>query len=92
MLFPTGFTANTGTIATLCKGTETLIIIDRDSHVSIIEGCRASNSKYIPFKHNSIQDLEKKVIRYSGKHQNLLVVIESAYSMEGDIAPLEKNC
>ena len=90
LLFPTGFTANTGTISALCKGSETLIIIDRDSHASIIDGCRASQSKYIPFKHNSVQDLEKKLKRYSTKHINLLVVIESAYSMEGDIAPLEK--
>ena len=90
LLFPTGFTANTGTIAALCKGSETLIIIDRDSHASIIDGCRASQSKYIPFKHNSAQDLEQKLKRYSTKYVNLLVVIESAYSMEGDIAPLEE--
>ena len=90
LLFPTGFTANTGTIAALCKGSETLIIIDRDSHASIIDGCRASQSKYIPFKHNSVQDLEQKLKRYSTKYVNLLVVIESAYSMEGDIAPLEE--
>ncbi|MGB2217366.1 MAG: aminotransferase class I/II-fold pyridoxal phosphate-dependent enzyme, partial [Porticoccaceae bacterium] len=74
----------------LCKGSETLIIIDRDSHASIIDGCRASQSKYIPFKHNSVQDLEQKLKRYSTKYVNLLVVIESAYSMEGDIAPLEE--
>ena len=90
LLFPTGFTANSGTIAALCKGSETFIIIDRDSHASILDGCRASNSRFIPFKHNSIQDLENKIIRFSGKHNNLLVVIESAYSMEGDIAPLQK--
>lgn len=88
LLFPTGFTANTGAIAALGKGTETLIIIDRDSHASIIDGCRASGSKYIPFKHNCVQDLESKLKNYSGEYTNLLVVVESAYSMEGDIAPL----
>ena len=90
ILFPTGFTANSGTIAALCKGGETLIIIDRDSHASIIDGCRASGSRFIPFKHNSIQDLENKVKKFSGKHINLLVFVESAYLMEGDIAPLKK--
>jgi len=90
ILFPTGFTANTGTIAALCRGSETLIIIDRDSHASIIDGCKASGSRYIPFKHNSVQDLENKVKKFSGKHVNLLVIIESAYSMEGDIAPLQQ--
>ena len=90
ILFPTGFTANSGSIAALCRGSETLIIIDRDSHASIIDGCRASGSRFIPFKHNSVQDLEKKVKKFSGKHVNLLVIVESAYSMEGDIAPLKK--
>jgi 7-keto-8-aminopelargonate synthetase-like enzyme len=88
LLFSTGFTANAGTISALCKGSETMIMIDRDSHASIIEGCRASNSKYLPFKHNSVEDLERKLKQYSPKHVNILVVVESAYSMEGDIAPL----
>ena len=90
ILFSTGFTANSGTISALCRGSETLIIVDRESHASIIEGCKASGSRFIPFKHNSIQDLENKVKKFSGKHVNLLVVVESAYSMEGDIAPLEQ--
>ena len=90
LLFPTGFTANSGTISALCRGSETLILIDRDSHTSIIEGCRASASDFLPFKHNSLQDLEKKLKKYSGKYVNILVVVESAYSMEGDIAPLKE--
>ena len=90
LLFSTGFTANSGTITALCKGSETLILIDRDSHASIVEGCRASGSKYLPFKHNSVRDLENKLKRYASKHVNVLVITESAYSMEGDIAPLKK--
>lgn len=90
LLFPTGFTANSGTISSLSRGSETLILIDRDSHASIIEGCRAAASDFLPFKHNSLQDLENKLIKYSPKHTNILVVIESAYSMEGDIAPLKE--
>ncbi len=90
LLFSTGFTANAGTISSLCKGSETFIIIDKDSHSSIIEGCKAANSKFIPFKHNNIADLEIKLKRYSPKHVNTLVIVESAYSMEGDIAPLKE--
>jgi len=90
LLFSTGFTANASTIATLCKGNETLIMIDRDCHASIVEGCKTSNSKFIPFKHNSVSDLEAKLKRYSPKHVNTLVIVESAYSMEGDIAPLKE--
>lgn len=90
LLFSTGFTANASTIATLCKGSETIILIDRDCHASIVEGCKSSGSRFLPFKHNSVTDLENKLKRYSTKHINTLVVVESAYSMEGDIAPLEK--
>ncbi len=90
LLFPTGFTVNSGVISALCRGSETLILIDRDSHASIIEGCRAAGSKYLPFKHNSVEDLRNKLERYASKHANILVVVESAYSMEGDIAPLKE--
>ena len=90
LLFSTGFTVNSGTIPALCRGKETLIIIDRDSHASIVQGCKASQSKFIPFKHNSVQDLDNKLTRFSSGHSNILVVVESAYSMEGDIAPLSE--
>ncbi|MCS5663116.1 MAG: aminotransferase class I/II-fold pyridoxal phosphate-dependent enzyme [Flavobacteriales bacterium] len=56
LLFSTGFTVNSGTIPALCRGKETLIIIDRDSHASIIQGCKVAQSKFIPFKHNSVQE------------------------------------
>ena len=56
LLFSTGFTVNSGTISALCRGKETLIIIDRDSHASIVQGCKAAQSKFIPFKHNSVQE------------------------------------
>ena len=90
LLFSTGFTVNSGTIPALCRGKETLIIIDRDSHASIVQGCKAAQSKFIPFKHNSVQDLDHKLTRFSSGHANILVVVESAYSMEGDIAPLKE--
>lgn len=90
LLFSTGFTVNSGVIPALCRGSETFIIIDRDSHASIIQGCKASGSKFIPFKHNSVQDLSNKLKQFSSKHVNILVVTESAYSMEGDIAPLQE--
>lgn len=90
LLFPTGFTVNSGVISALCRGSETLILIDRDSHASIIAGCRAAGSQYLPFKHNSVEDLKNKLAKYAHKHTNILVVVESAYSMEGDIAPLKE--
>ena len=90
LLFSTGFTVNSGCIAALCKGSETFILFDRDSHSSIVNGCRASNSKYMPFKHNSVSDLDYKLTRFASEYTNVLVVVESAYSMEGDVSPLKE--
>lgn len=90
ILFPTGFTANLGTICAICKDSSTLILIDRNSHASIVEACKASGAKYTPFEHNSAEDLEEKLKTFSPKYKNMLVVVESVYSMEGDVAPLKE--
>ncbi len=90
LLFSTGYTVNSGAIPALCRGKETLIIIDRDCHASIIQGCKSAQSKFLPFKHNSVKDLEAKLERFSAGHANVLVIVESAYSMEGDVAPLKE--
>ena len=90
LLFSTGFTVNSGVIASLCRTTKTLILIDRDCHASIIDGCKASGSQFLPFKHNSVVDLETKLKKYSPKYINILVVTEGAYSMQGDLACLEE--
>ncbi|EGA91250.1 8-amino-7-oxononanoate synthase [Planococcus donghaensis MPA1U2] len=90
VLFPTGFTANLGAISTLV-GSKDLILFDRESHSSIINGIRLANAKKtISFKHNDVADLEKKLIRYEGQFENIFVIIESAYSMSGDLAPLKE--
>lgn len=90
IIFPTGFTSNSGAISILCRDHDTLILIDRDCHASIIDGCKLSGAKYLPFKHNSLDDLEAKLNKYSGKYKNIFVVVESVYSMEGDVAPLKE--
>ncbi|MGL1935633.1 MAG: pyridoxal phosphate-dependent aminotransferase family protein [Fibrobacterales bacterium] len=88
-LFPTGFTANSGAISSLTSDKD-LILFDRESHASIIDGCQLSPAKMLPFKHNDIADLEKKISRYQEKFQNIFVIVESAYSMSGDLAPIKE--
>ncbi|KUG04421.1 8-amino-7-oxononanoate synthase [hydrocarbon metagenome] len=87
VLFPTGFTANLGSISFLA-GNMDLIIFDRECHSSIINGIKLSKAKSIPFKHNNVADLEKKLQKYEDSYQNIFVVLESAYSMSGDLSPL----
>ncbi len=90
LLFPTGFTANIGALSAICHGRETLILLDKDCHASIIDGCKASGAKYLPFKHNSINDLEKKLDTYKSRYINIVVIIEGVYSMAGDVSPIER--
>lgn len=91
MLFPTGYSANLGAISAI-PGKNDLILFDHQSHASIIDGCKLSGKQWLAFKHNNVADLEAKLERMKGKYQNILVVVESAYSMSGDLAPLKEIC
>ncbi len=88
MVFSTGYQANLGVISTMA-GKDDYIILDIDSHASIYDGCALGNAQIVPFRHNDIDALEKRLRRLppeAGK----LVVLEGVYSMLGDIAPLDK--
>ncbi|MGE5423153.1 MAG: aminotransferase class I/II-fold pyridoxal phosphate-dependent enzyme [Ignavibacteriales bacterium] len=89
VLFPTGFTANLGAISYL-TGDRDLMLIDGECHSSIINGCKLSNARRISFKHNDVADLEKKLKRYEHAYENVFVILESAYSMSGDLSPLKE--
>jgi 8-amino-7-oxononanoate synthase len=86
MVFSTGYQANLGLMSTIA-GKEDYIILDADSHASIYDGCFLGDAQLVRFRHNSVEDLEKRLKRLppdAGK----LVVLEGVYSMLGDIAPL----
>jgi 7-keto-8-aminopelargonate synthetase-like enzyme len=88
MVFSTGYQANLGIISTIA-GKDDYIILDIDSHASIYDGCALGNAQIVPFRHNDIDALEKRLKRVpegAGK----LVVLEGVYSMLGDIAPLKE--
>jgi glycine C-acetyltransferase/8-amino-7-oxononanoate synthase len=88
MVFSTGYQANLGIISTMA-GKDDYIILDIDSHASIYDGCALGNAQIVPFRHNDIDALEKRLKRLppeAGK----LVVLEGVYSMLGDVAPLKE--
>jgi len=87
VLFPTGYTANLGMLSTLVQKND-LVLSDSENHASIIDGIKHSTKHKLIFDHNNISDLEQKLIASKGKYKNTFVVIESAYSMSGDLAPL----
>lgn len=88
MVFSTGYQANLGIISTIA-GKGDYVVLDIDSHASIWDGCAMGNAEIVPFKHNDITAMEKRLKRIpegAGK----LVVLEGVYSMLGDIAPLKE--
>jgi len=88
MVFSTGYQANLGVISTIA-GKDDYIVLDIDSHASIYDGCAMGNAQIVPFRHNDVEALEKRLGRIppeAGK----LVVLEGVYSMLGDVAPLKE--
>jgi 8-amino-7-oxononanoate synthase len=88
MVFSTGYQANLGIISTIA-GKGDYIVLDIDSHASIWDGCKMGDAEVVPFKHNDIEAMEKRLKRIpegAGK----LVILEGVYSMMGDIAPLKE--
>lgn len=88
IVFSTGYQANLGMISTLA-GKGDYIILDADSHASIYDGCALGNAEVVRFRHNSVEDLDKRLGRLPAEALKL-VILEGVYSMLGDIAPLKE--
>lgn len=84
MIFPTGYSANVGTIAGLMRSGD-LIVADQYAHASIVDGMILSKAKSRFFRHNRADDLDRKLKGFDGKK---LVIVEGVYSMDGDTPPL----
>ncbi len=88
IVFSTGYMANLGMISTLA-GKGEYVILDADSHASIYDGCKQGHAEIVRFRHNSVEDLDKRLGRLP-KEPGKLVVLEGVYSMLGDVAPLKE--
>ena len=88
MVFSTGYQANLGIISTVA-GKGDYVVLDKDSHASIGDGCAMGNAEIVPFKHNDIDAMEKRLRRIPAE-AGKLVVLEGVYSMLGDVAPLKE--
>jgi glycine C-acetyltransferase len=84
ILFPTGYSANVGFISALMRAGDS-ILLDQYSHASIVDGAILAKSKTTFFRHNNPMDLERKLLKCTGKK---LVVVEGVYSMDGDVCAL----
>lgn len=86
MVFSTGYQANLGFVSAIA-GKGDYIILDADSHASIYDGCAMGNAEVVRFRHNSVEDLDRRLGRIPAEAHKL-VILEGVYSMVGDVAPL----
>jgi 5-aminolevulinate synthase len=92
LVFTSCFVANDSSISTLAKMLpECHIFSDADNHSSLIEGIRHSGCQKRIWRHNDVAHLEE-LLAAAPPHVPKLIVFESVYSMDGDIAPIKEIC
>jgi 8-amino-7-oxononanoate synthase len=89
LAFAAGYMANLGAISAMVDRGE-YIVTDKFDHASIIDGCFLSYGKMVRYNHNDMESLEKVLKKIEGK--NSLIVVDGIFSMEGDIAKVDKIC
>lgn len=89
LLFNSGYHANVGVNSSLAVRGD-VIFSDKLNHASIIDGMRLSEAKFFRYPHNNREALEKLLQRERSNFNNAVIVSESVFSMDGDIADLKK--
>jgi 8-amino-7-oxononanoate synthase len=85
VVFPTGFAANLGVLSTFADAT-TLVLSDELNHASIIDGCRLARAELSVYPHRDIDHVVKALRAHDGR---ALVVTDTVFSMDGDLAPVD---
>ncbi|NKB23740.1 MAG: 8-amino-7-oxononanoate synthase [Kiritimatiellae bacterium] len=88
LVFGSGYMANAGTIPCLVDKND-VVFADRLVHASILDGIILSQAQLIRFKHNDLDHLETRLKRYE-TNKKKLIITESVFSMDGDLAPLSE--
>ena len=92
LIFTSGYVANLTTLSTIGQMLPDCVIIsDALNHNSMIAGIKHSRSEKMIFKHNDLEDLERKLKKVNS-HQPKMIAFESVYSMDGDISPIKEIC
>jgi 8-amino-7-oxononanoate synthase len=86
IVFGSGYAANIGTISTLV-GEGDVVVLDKLDHASIIDGARQSGATIRVYPHKNLKKLED-ILQQSESFRRKLIVTETVFSMDGDLAPL----
>lgn len=89
LVFSSGYAANVGTISALVGEGDT-VFSDELNHASIVDGCRLSGADVVVYDHCDAEDFRRKYRDAEGRRK--LVVTDSVFSMDGDVAPLREIC
>jgi 8-amino-7-oxononanoate synthase len=88
LLFPTGYMANLGVISSLIEDDD-VIVSDQFNHASIVDGCRLTGATVSVYPHADLAQIEQALDEYALAPKRLLIT-ESLFSMDGDVAPLRE--
>lgn len=88
LYFGSGYAANLGLLSSILKPGD-VVFSDEMNHASLIDGMRLSGARKVIYKHCGLADLEGKLRENAGRSGARVIVTESVFSMEGDVAPLD---
>lgn len=89
LIFNTGYQCNLGVISTVARKGD-IILSDKLNHASIIDGMKLSEADFRRYKHLDYEHLEELLKKYRKKYDKALIVSESIFSMDGDVADIRK--
>ncbi len=89
LLFNTGYQCNLGVVSSLLNRDD-VIFSDKLNHASIIDGMKLSSAKFYRYKHLDYENLEELLKKYRNEYKKAIIISESVFSMDGDIANIKK--